>query len=202
MAEKEGVAAILFEYQIQFKQNLQTVVIMNKQISIKAKLKIAKGLLEGINFLHETCEIAHLDIKPSNILCSSVDFSVKYIDFGSSRNIGKNSANSNEANLPVCSKLFSAPELFHPIKKIRENLNVKSLDIYAIGKTLLFVERRGYYLNCLISQEIGTKSSYLPPSSSSLSLTDFCNRRLILKDPEQRCSARTALDHLAKLLNS
>ena len=43
-----------------------------------------RKLVEGLMFLHEENKLAHLDIKPDNIIIKD-DFSPAYIDFGDSR---------------------------------------------------------------------------------------------------------------------
>lgn len=45
-----------------------------------------RKLVEGLMFLHEENKLAHLDIKPDNIVIKD-DFSPAYIDFGYARNV-------------------------------------------------------------------------------------------------------------------
>ena len=56
--------------------------------SIRGKTKLIKqifrGILEGVRFMHEECLIAHLDIKPCNILLTKNMIPI-ITDFGTCR---------------------------------------------------------------------------------------------------------------------
>ncbi|NDV80092.1 serine/threonine-protein kinase [Dysgonomonas sp. 511] len=91
--------------------------------------KLIKQLLSAISYLHER-QILHLDLKPDNILITSINHDVKLIDFGFSYTdcyqslaIGK-------------TELYAAPE-----QSNRESLDQRT-DIYGFGKIIEYVLRK------------------------------------------------------------
>eukprot|EP01125_Pyxidicula_operculata_P006743 TRINITY_DN2312_c0_g1_i2.p1 TRINITY_DN2312_c0_g1~~TRINITY_DN2312_c0_g1_i2.p1 ORF type:complete len:687 (+),score=148.91 TRINITY_DN2312_c0_g1_i2:1201-3261(+) len=57
----------------------------NTKISFNRKMKFARQIAEGVNWLHkQSPPLLHLDLKPANILLTS-DWTVKIADFGMSR---------------------------------------------------------------------------------------------------------------------
>jgi serine/threonine protein kinase len=79
-------------------------------------------ILSAVQYLHEN-NIAHQDIKPSNILLDSHN-RIKLADFGFSQHI-----NSNENTIFCGSKLFMAPEIW----KFIEGYDPFLADIYSLG---------------------------------------------------------------------
>ena len=67
-------------------------LIQNVGFTENASASIIKQVLSAVSFLHSR-NIAHRDIKPDNILFESNDaLNVKLLDFGNSRQMGKNEA--------------------------------------------------------------------------------------------------------------
>ena len=140
-------------------------------------------LLEALNFLH--CKgIAHLDIKPSNILVDKHG-RVKLIDFGLSRRFGKEET-------CFCfkgTKLFKAPEYF-----LKKPFDPFKADIWALGLTI-------YYLatGSLIGKDVNQIYQYVasgcitsPYSKIPMIIKQICNMCLREK-PENRKSLHELL---------
>ncbi|RWS04361.1 hypothetical protein B4U79_13740, partial [Dinothrombium tinctorium] len=101
----------------------------------EAKVKLLmRQILEGIAFLHD-CNIAHLDIKPQNILLVKQypDVDIKLCDFGISRFI----AEGSELREIVGTPDYVAPEIlqYEPIGL--------ATDMWSVG-VLAFVLLTGY----------------------------------------------------------
>ena len=71
-------------------------------------IRLAKGLIHGLRFMHETLCIVHGDIKPENIIVAARPAAFQLIDFGSAwtRFCGK--AREEGDGFSVC---FGAPEM-------------------------------------------------------------------------------------------
>ena len=91
-------------------------------------LKIfAKNLLKAVDAIH-IADVAHFDLKPTNILVDS-EASVKLIDFGSADFISK----PEVSGIPMGTKTYMAPELkFGRIS----HLNGVKADVWSIGRTI------------------------------------------------------------------
>ena len=100
-----------------------TEYIRQNCLSLKSRLKLFKDVCEAVRYAHQML-IAHLDLKPGNILVNE-NGNVKLLDFGVSRLIDENSETPGSFTLA-----YAAPE---QIK--REGANTGS-DIYALGVIL------------------------------------------------------------------
>lgn len=67
-------------------RNLLTYLYEHEKFSLNFVKKIAKQLIIGLNFLHETCKIIHTDLKPENIGIDANE-KITILDFGTARNV-------------------------------------------------------------------------------------------------------------------
>jgi predicted Zn finger-like uncharacterized protein len=95
------------------------------KISEEELRRILPQLLAGLDYLHER-GMVHLDIKPQNVMVSKAG-EVKLTDFGISRTIKEQLAARTEAQAPVGTLCYMAPE------QLRGEVCDRRTDIYAIG---------------------------------------------------------------------
>ena len=103
--------------------------------SEKMKLDLMLQMSSGLKFLHES-NIIHRDIKPSNILLTEGEGNivvVKISDFGISKDC---SGTGTSAMSVVGTVHFCAPE-FWPLNEITDKAYSPSVDIFALGLTIL-----------------------------------------------------------------
>lgn len=95
-------------------------------------------LVKVLYFLHKN-KFIHGDLKPNNILISTVDMKIKLIDFG-----GICSFRLNKQHKPICTPSFCPPEGW-------EQLNINCLDtkfdVWSLAMTLYFYISRKYLLD-------------------------------------------------------
>ena len=108
-----------------------------KYCQCTVKIEIMKQIARGIAFLHSK-DIVHRDIKPGNILLTSItapvgQFTVKLSDFGLSKILDPNGVKST-MNSTVGTILFMAPEFFDSQmgKPVAYHRNV---DVFSAGLT-------------------------------------------------------------------
>ena len=114
-------------------------IFFNEFIPEKILSYFTVQILKGLYYCHKN-KIAHLDIKPRNILIDK-NFNVKITDFGCSFNYKKI---TNKKIIPPFrgTPIFMAPEI---IKKIEINIeNFNKIDIYSLG-VLLYKTAYGFY---------------------------------------------------------
>ena len=109
--------------------------VKEKTLSIQEKMKIAKGLIYGIDYLHKN-NIVHCHLNSNNILLDD-ELNPKIIDFGFrnmyelanlfNKYINKNGYSAPEI-LVANGKFFKIPEII--------NDNLKKIDIYSYGMIL------------------------------------------------------------------
>ena len=98
---------------------------------------VCKNLIDGLNTLHNVCEIAHGDIKPENLFVNTSTGDVKYIDFG----VG--CAKQSALCLAKGTAAYMAPEYR---RKTFQNTNFQEMvktDYWSLGATIYFVETMG-----------------------------------------------------------
>ena len=113
----------------------------NEKIKSNTLINLSSQIIKCINFLH-SYGIIHRDIKHTNILINEKN-TIKIIDFGLSRVLGKNEYTIN----PYGSLCFKAPEII-----LERPYNFK-VDIWSVGVTLYFL----LYGNIPFNQNNSTK---------------------------------------------
>ena len=149
-------------------------------------LGVMKTLLGAVNFIH-THRVAHLDIKPTNVLLDRYG-RAKLADFGISRFVARDDTSDQHAGTTA----FMAPELFAPGR-----FDPFKADIWALGITFFFMitgcapwaARTLEELREMIPQGIGTAAVLLPAQVRQLVMS-MCKL-----DPSRRPTAKELLDN-------
>ena len=94
-----------------------------------------KQILEGLEYIHR-CKIAHMDIKPGNVLIDS-DLNVKLTDFSVSCNYFSLNPKTQFKFPLVGTSKFMAPEIIS--KELMEIGEVEKIDIYSFGVSLYYL---------------------------------------------------------------
>ncbi|XP_070588229.1 serine/threonine-protein kinase 17B [Erythrolamprus reginae] len=157
-----------------------------------AIIRLIRQILEGVYHLHQN-NIVHLDLKPQNILLSSVCplGDIKIVDFGLSRNIG----NFDELREIVGTPEYQAPEVlnYDPITTATDiwSVGVISYMLLIHESPFMGADKQETYLN--VSQVNVDYSEETFASVSSLA-RDFI-QKLLVKNPEERPTAEACLSH-------
>ena len=88
-----------------------------------------KNLVDGLAVLHRN-GIAHMDIKPENIMYDHNSKKIKYIDFGLS--CGMDISCAQRTNIPRGTPQYWAPEIY----TVRDLVEGKRADIWSLGITM------------------------------------------------------------------
>lgn len=97
----------------------------NKTIGIENLVKIMTDLLSGLDYLHNTVKIAHVDIKPENILIHPSTMKTQIIDFGSA-------CDHNKCPL-IVTKMYLSPERLLQPKMFSDLESLKKSDMFSLG---------------------------------------------------------------------
>ena len=173
-------------------------VLSRRQLGIAQVVRLLDGVLAGLEAMH-ACGIAHLDVKPSNIIMRSDDELPVLVDFGlAGRNIR-----------PGCATLcYGAPEIWEATPSDANNTPAPAADIYALGCMAyeMFTDNTlfdGPSDVAIIAQHL--KHDGLPAPVQRLaqhphlqSLAMFLHQCL-RHDPTQRGSVATVRDALKRL---
>ncbi|CAI4034300.1 hypothetical protein SMKI_10G0870 [Saccharomyces mikatae IFO 1815] len=92
---------------------------------------IANAVIHGLKELKEQHNIIHRDVKPTNILCSANQGTVKLCDFGVSGNLVASLAKTN-----IGCQSYMAPERIKSLNPDRATYTVQS-DIWSLGLSIL-----------------------------------------------------------------
>ncbi|XP_050195751.1 serine/threonine-protein kinase 17B [Myiozetetes cayanensis] len=156
-------------------------------------VRLIRQILEGLCCLHEN-NIVHLDLKPQNILLSSINplGDVKIVDFGISRKL----ENSSELRHIMGTTEYLAPEIlnYDPITTATDMWNIGVISYMLLTQESPFVgaDIQETYLN--ISQ-VNVDYSEETFASVSQPAKDFI-QKLLIKNPEERPTAADCLSHL------
>lgn len=117
--------------------SLEKWLELNPAVSEEIKIRIFKGILCGVSYLHNNFKISHRDLAPHNILIfSSSDGTIvaKIADFGLAKDEQSLSAITRHSNMSYGRAAFTAPEQKESLK------NADSLsDIYSLGAIMYFI---------------------------------------------------------------
>ncbi len=160
---------------------------------------IAKQILNGLYYLHR-CKIAHMDIKPQNIVIDDY-LNAKIIDFSISINYqGKKL--SDKLKLPYKGTNFYMPLEVHNTQEIKYK-DLNKVDAYALG-VLLYALAFGCYPYDLtyedskdyklIHQKMEKNLEFDNKNDLSSTFIDFVSK-LLEKDINKRMSIYEALKH-------
>lgn len=153
----------------------------NSPVSEKQAQNFFVQILTALEYLHETVQILHQDIKPQNILINSQG-QIKLCDFGSASFIGENKSFNNFTGTYA----FMAPELHGGQYKMKGT----AIDIWALGITLyyLLVGRTPYLSRKSVdlSEEV-RKTEIRIPQQFSVPLKNMLFK-MFQKNPEQRAT--------------
>ena len=94
-----------------------------------------KQILEGLEYIHR-CKIAHMDIKPGNVLIDS-DLNAKLTDFSVSCNYSSINPKAQIKFPIVGTSKFMAPEIIS--KELMEIRQAEKIDIYSFGVSLYYL---------------------------------------------------------------
>lgn len=171
---------------------LQRLLDEEECIQEKDCRRLMRQILEGLSFLH-TCNIAHLDIKPQNMLLTrpTPEADVKLCDFGISRVITKGAEIREIVGTPD----YVAPEIlqFEPISL--------ATDMWSIG-VLTYVLLSGHSPFGGDSKQetfcnITNSTIDFPPclfQNVSEQAKDFI-RQLLVRDPNDRLTCNECFQH-------
>ncbi|PKU34690.1 serine threonine-protein kinase 17b [Limosa lapponica baueri] len=166
---------------------------LDDRIGERDIIRLIRQILEGLCCLHEN-NIVHLDLKPQNILLSSINplGDVKIVDFGMSRKL----ENSSELRQIMGTTEYLAPEIlnYDPITTATDMWNIGVISYMLLTQESPFVgaDNQETYLN--ISQ-VNVDYSEETFSSISQPAKDFI-QKLLIKNPEERPTAEACLSHL------
>lgn len=179
--------------------DFQNNFIKKSYLSESTLCFFAYQILKGLKYLN-TCKVAHLDLKPMNIIIDQF-LNAKIIDFSASLDYRK--INSKEIKLPtIGTSFYMSPEVLR-----NDIINVDDLnkvDLFALG-VILYHSAFGYFPFGLNQQdakqftkindkmkkdlEIDNNNNYFSPC-----FIDFI-KRLLEKDINMRININEALNH-------
>jgi len=105
-------------------------LVKSKKLTFEEKEQIAKGVISGINHLHEN-SVVHRDLKSANILISEGyqgEYVPKIADFGLSKQFAQNENSYFSNSFTGGSLLYVAPEQLEG-KELRKNVDLWSLGV-------------------------------------------------------------------------
>lgn len=102
----------------------------NSKLPLRKIIAISKQIIFAIKHCHEN-NVCHLDINLSNILFNQIGTEIVLIDFGSACISDEYIVDLHEETTPA----FMAPEI---MKKYNKPINLKAIDIWAIGVLMYF----------------------------------------------------------------
>ena len=130
--DNNGLSYIVMEF-------VDSLRLEENEVNISDAALIAKGVLEGMIYLHEK-GIVHADIKPHNILADLEDRVVKLTDFGIAKFLNAERAQQiTQTNDLTGTPSFISPEQVNGVKA-----NFAS-DVYSLGATFFYLLTGEYH---------------------------------------------------------
>ncbi|MBP7867510.1 MAG: protein kinase [Acidobacteria bacterium] len=181
----EGCLAVVMEYVPG--KTLRQVLHRSRVLPEERALAIAAQIAEAVDYLHSLRiggkqGVAHLDLKPSNILLDPDDHT-RITDFSTAR-LGVSGATTTGCGSPA----YMAPEQFqgHP---------VLASDLWAIGVILFeMVQGRSFFRGKSVEEyralATGDPARWSDRVATLPSRSRAAVQRCIVKEPSERCSAR------------
>lgn len=181
----EGCLAVVMEY-IPGK-TLRQVLHRSRVLPEERALAVALQIAEAVDYLHGLRidgkqGVAHLDLKPSNILLDPDDHA-RITDFSTAR-LGVSGATTTGCGSPA----YMAPEQFqgHP---------VPASDLWAVGVILFeMVQGRSFFRGKSVEEyralATGDPSRWSDRVATLPSRSRAAVQRCIVREPSERCSAR------------
>jgi serine/threonine protein kinase len=166
---------------------LMEYIASNTSLEESEACRIFDELVSAIYYLHKDKQIMHRDLKPQNILLDK-HMHIRLIDFGFANQF---TYCDPLLSTPCGSPVWSAPEI------LTNRKYTTSADIWSLG-TILFFMVAGWEPfhdknTAALAQKIIQARPAIPPFFSA-NLQDLV-RRLLEKDPEQRCAIPEILRH-------
>uniref|UniRef100_A0A7S2GEJ2 Protein kinase domain-containing protein n=1 Tax=Octactis speculum TaxID=3111310 RepID=A0A7S2GEJ2_9STRA len=100
------------------------------EMNIDQRLQVATSLMMAVSYLH-SINVCHMDIRPENIMVENTPTTLKIVDFETCVTYDPNET----YQMRVGTEEFAAPEML-----MGEEYNPKSVDLWALGYTLLEME--------------------------------------------------------------
>ncbi|KAL1807660.1 hypothetical protein ACET3Z_024650 [Daucus carota] len=192
-----GWMPILMEYMEA--GSLQNLVKINGTLSEKMIAEVARRILMGLDYLHNTKHIVHCDIKPANLLVNH-NMEVKIADFGVSKLID---LASDESHVFSGTTAYMAPERFDSCT-YGDDLDVFAGDIWSLGLTLMeiYIGHQPYFAphrkpnktEFDLMFDVCYNDSPALPKEASPDFQDFI-RCCLEKNPSKRWKALQLLSH-------
>ena len=146
-------------------------------------------ILNGLKYCHMS-KIAHLDIKPQNIIIDET-LNLKLIDFS----ISVNYRDKNLIKLPhQGTEHYMAPEVLN--SEIINTKDLEKVDLYSLG-SMLFNLAFGAYPDEFTSEELEEKLDNLSKEENSFYSKYFFDfiKKLLEKNIKERINIKQALEH-------
>ena len=160
---------------------------------------LARQILEGLDYLHR-CRIAHMDIKPQNIVIDDY-LNAKLIDFSISINC-KNKNPHDKIKLPYKGTAFyMSPEVYN--SDYIEYKDINKVDLYALGVVLFNLAFGSYPYDLkngdednekIIKEKLESELKIKNENKFSLYFIDFISR-LLERDINKRMNLNEAIQH-------
>ncbi|SCU99768.1 LAME_0G05358g1_1 [Lachancea meyersii CBS 8951] len=157
---------------------------------------ITNAIIHGLKELKDVHNIIHRDVKPTNLLCSAAQGTVKLCDFGVSGNLVASLAKTN-----IGCQSYMAPERIKSFNPDKSTYSVQS-DVWSLGLSILEMAIGAYpypvetfdNIFSQLSAIVDSPPPKLPQGRFSSLAQDFVNMCL-QKIPERRPTYAALLEH-------